>query len=44
VDRRLCGDDPQLASMFVIFDQLSNNQGPPGKAVLGLSWDISSRP
>ncbi|HEY3904112.1 MAG TPA: STAS domain-containing protein [Streptosporangiaceae bacterium] len=44
VDRRICGDDPQLASMFLIFDQLSNNQGPPGKAVLSSTWDLPSQP
>jgi anti-anti-sigma regulatory factor len=44
MDGRICGDDPQLASMFAIFDQLSSNQGPPGKAVLSSGWDLPSQP
>jgi anti-anti-sigma regulatory factor len=44
MDRRICADEPQLASMFVIFDQLSSSQGPPGKTVLSPSWETPGGP
>jgi anti-anti-sigma regulatory factor len=34
MDLLICNEDPQLSSMFAIFDQLSRGQGPPAKATL----------
>lgn len=44
MDRRICADDPRLASMFEIFDQLSSHHGPPGKTVLSSGWELSDQP
>lgn len=32
MDLLICNEDPQLSSMFAIFDQLGSGQGPPAKA------------
>lgn len=34
MDLLICNEDPQLSSMFAIFDQLSCGQGPPAKATV----------
>jgi anti-anti-sigma regulatory factor len=44
MDLRVCSEDPQLASMFAIFDLLGDGQGSPGKAVLSPRSEIPGWP